>query len=81
MGKLVVRSLLRGKEVWKVLMRHRYDMWTPRIGGKWLPTTRWPFVQGNRMLKIIRWLRNNETLGEVVYGREIKSESHVINFL
>ena len=31
-------------EVWKVLTRSRFDMWTPRMGGKWLQANKCLFV-------------------------------------
>ena len=44
LGKLVVKCLLAGKEIWKGLMRRRFDMWSPIMGGKWLSANIWLFV-------------------------------------
>ena len=43
LGKLLVRSLQPGPELWKVLLRNRADLWGPRNGGPWQANTWWLF--------------------------------------
>ena len=43
LGKLLVRSLQPGPELWKVLLRNRVDLWCPKNGGPWQANTWWLF--------------------------------------
>ena len=43
LDKLLLRSLQPGPELWKVLLRNRFDLWSPRNGGPWQANIWWLF--------------------------------------
>ena len=43
LGKLVVRSLQPGPELWKLLLRDRAELWCPRNDGPWKAKKWWLF--------------------------------------
>ena len=51
LGKLLVRSLQPGPELWKMLLRDRADLWCPRNGGPWKAKMWWLFSPDLKMKK------------------------------
>ena len=49
LGKLLVRSLQPGPELWKLLLRDRAELWSPRNGGPWKAKKWWLFSLGLKL--------------------------------
>ena len=62
-------------EVWKVLTRSRFDMWTPRMRGKWLSANRWLFVKEMK-LKSSKALEDCLVLSIMIARKMLRKEIH-----
>ena len=49
LGKLLVRSLKSGPELWKLLLRDKVELWCPRNDGPWKAKKWWLFSPGLKL--------------------------------
>ena len=53
--KLLIRGLLPGNEVWKILLKARLQEWSPRSRGPWTKDSRWHFLHEFKVVTSKRW--------------------------